>query len=79
MLYGIDVIVLQPGAVRTAIWDKAAALDVSVFAGTDYAAHVGRFRDAFVERGRAGLPPEDIARAVREALGNWTATPRSAP
>ena len=74
MLYGIDVIVIQPGAIQTAIWDKAAALDVSVFDDTDYAPILGRFRDEFVRRGQAGLPATRVASVVRTALE--TARPR---
>lgn len=38
MIHGIDVIVVRPGSVATAIWDKAeAADDVSDYASTEYA------------------------------------------
>ncbi len=35
MIYGVDVIVIQPGSVDTPIWDKAAHLNTT-FDGTDY-------------------------------------------
>lgn len=68
MLYGIDVVVVQPGAVKTAIWDKAEEMDTSAFAGTDYAAAIEKFREEFIARGRRGLEPEAIAAIVRRAL-----------
>ena len=36
MLYGIDVIIIAPGAIATPIWDKAEAFDVSQYEDTDY-------------------------------------------
>jgi short-subunit dehydrogenase len=36
MIYGIDVIVIGPGAIVTPIWDKAEASDDSAYADTDY-------------------------------------------
>ena len=38
MLFGIDVIVIAPGAVATPIWDKVAAIDMTRLAGTPYGA-----------------------------------------
>lgn len=67
-IYGIDVIVIEPGAVRTAIWDKAEREDVSRYVGTDYAGIVARFQKGFVAGGRAGMPAEVVGRAVRREL-----------
>ena len=68
-IYGIDVIVIEPGAVRTAIWDKAEQEDLSSrYAGTDYAVIAARFQKGFIEGGRAGMPAEVIGRVIREAL-----------
>ncbi|MGQ0548992.1 MAG: SDR family oxidoreductase [Armatimonadota bacterium] len=68
-IYGIDVIVIEPGAVRTAIWDKAEQEDLSSrCAGTDYAAIAARFQTGFIAGGRAGMPAEVIGRVIREAL-----------
>src|SRR6266498_1580092 len=45
MLYGIDVIIVGPGAVATPIWDKAEQLDVSTFANTEYGEAVRRVQE----------------------------------
>lgn len=68
MIYGIDVIVVEPGAVATEIWDKAEEEDYSAYADTIYGPILDRFRGYFISRGREGLPPERIARTVRRAL-----------
>lgn len=68
MLFGIDVIVVAPGAVATPIWDKAEQVDVSRYANTPYAASLNKVRDYMLAMGRKGLPPETIGRAVWRAL-----------
>jgi NAD(P)-dependent dehydrogenase (short-subunit alcohol dehydrogenase family) len=47
MIHGIDVIVVAPGSVVTAIWDKAEAEDLSAYAKTEYRASIDRFRSYF--------------------------------
>lgn len=68
MLYGIDVIIVGPGAVATPIWDKADQIDRSTYAGTEYETILRRFATYFVKEGRQGLPPERIGAAVLQAL-----------
>lgn len=67
-IYGIDVIVIEPGSVRTAIWDKAEQQDLSRYATTPYAAIMARFQKGFIAGGRAGMPAAAVARVIREAL-----------
>ncbi|MEZ4670999.1 MAG: SDR family oxidoreductase [Anaerolineae bacterium] len=74
MLYGIDVIIVGPGAVATPIWDKAESQDVSQIANTDYAPFAQRFMRGFIAGGRKGFPPEKIGEVVYKAL--TTAKPR---
>ena len=52
MLFGIDVIVVAPGAVATPIWDKAEDLDVTLFASTPYAAAIDAMKSFMVAFGR---------------------------
>ena len=68
LLYGIDVIVVGPGAVLTPIWDKGNAEDYSGFDSTDYGPLMQRFREFFAAEAKKGLPAEDIGRAIHEAL-----------
>lgn len=68
MIYGIDVIVIGPGAIATPIWDKAEASDDSAYAGTDYGPALKRFKAAFVRRGREGLPVERLGETIHLAL-----------
>lgn len=60
MLYGIDVIVIGPGAIATPIWDKAEAEDLKRFNNTPYAPMMERVADYMLTQGRKGLPPSDV-------------------
>jgi len=70
-IYGIDVIVIEPGSVRTAIWDKAEQDDLaSKYAATAYGPAGAKFARAFISQGRAGVEPEVVAGVIRRALEN---------
>jgi NAD(P)-dependent dehydrogenase (short-subunit alcohol dehydrogenase family) len=73
MLYGIDVIVVNPGSVATPIWDKAEAQDGARYAGTEYEPLLRRFLTAALRSGRSGLPADAVGRVV------WTALTAQAP
>jgi hypothetical protein len=68
MLYGIDVIIVNPGSVATPIWDKAEAQDGARYAGTEYELLLGRFLTAALRSGRSGLPADAVGRVVWRAL-----------
>jgi NAD(P)-dependent dehydrogenase (short-subunit alcohol dehydrogenase family) len=68
MIYGVDVILIAPGAVATPIWDKADAVDIARFANTPFAKPIANVRDYMLKLGRAGFPPEKIGEVVHTAL-----------
>jgi len=68
MLFGIDVITIAPGPVRTPIWDKAEALDIARFASSPYLPVLIRMRAMLAQISEKGLPPERIAALVHHAL-----------
>ena len=68
MLFGIDVVIVAPGAVATPIWDKAEQIDTTRYANTAYAAALDGVKAYMMELGRKGFPPEKIGEAVRRAL-----------
>lgn len=74
MLYGIDVIIIGPGAIVTPIWDKAQALDIAPFLQTEYGKVLAKFRDFMVQRGKSGLPVEQMGELVLHVL--TTAKPK---
>lgn len=68
MLFGIDVIIIAPGAVATPIWDKADRPDIGRYAGTPYAAALARVKSHMLEHGRKGLTEEAVGVAIHKAL-----------
>lgn len=67
-LYGIDVVIIAPGAVSTAIWDKKSAQDISEYLTTDYAESAKTFQKYFVQHGKQGYPPEVFGKFVRKVF-----------
>lgn len=68
MLFGIDVIIVAPGPVKTPIWTKAEEADMSAYQNSPYFPALQKVRAYVQHLGSIGLPPEKIAETVREAL-----------
>ena len=68
LLYGIDVIIIGPGAIATPIWEKADEVDVSRYANTDYAKALDAVKTYMLEIGRNGLKPEAVGSLIADAL-----------
>jgi NAD(P)-dependent dehydrogenase (short-subunit alcohol dehydrogenase family) len=74
-LYGIDVVVVQPGAVRTAIWGKQGSNIATAYAHTDYAEPMARFAAYAEGLERGGYPPDQFGRLLWQVF----VTPRPRP
>lgn len=74
MLFGIDVIVIGPGPVKTAIWDKAEDIDIAQYANSPYRSILERFQKVFISQGRDGYPAEQLGELICTAL--TTAKPK---
>jgi hypothetical protein len=68
MLFGIDVIIVAPGAVKTPIWDKAEQVDVSAYRNSPFFPALEGVRTFMRRLGENGLPPERIAARIADAL-----------
>jgi NAD(P)-dependent dehydrogenase (short-subunit alcohol dehydrogenase family) len=68
MLFGVDVIIVAPGAVATPIWDRANAADIAQFANTPYVPALEKMQAFMVSNGKKGLSPEKLGEAVKTAL-----------
>jgi NAD(P)-dependent dehydrogenase (short-subunit alcohol dehydrogenase family) len=76
MLFGIDVVIIEPGTVNTEMYDKGEKEDLSEFKQTEYWAAVQKFQTYIVTEARTnGLPPERLGEAVHVAL--TTAKPKA--
>jgi len=68
ILFGIDVIVIRPGAVVTPIWQKAEAGVTDRFRGTPFVDALETFERYSADEATKGLAPEVIGQAVWRAL-----------
>src|SRR3982074_1193561 len=68
MLFGIDVIIVAPGAVKTPIWSKAEEVDISAYKNSPFFPSLERIRKFMLHLGETGLPAEKIAERIADAL-----------
>jgi NAD(P)-dependent dehydrogenase (short-subunit alcohol dehydrogenase family) len=72
--FGLRVSLVEPGAVATPIWEKAAKRAGRTFRNIDpearerYAPLVGALREAARQSGAGGIPAENVAQVVHHAL-----------
>ena len=66
--YGVDVVLVQPGPIRTAIWDKAPTPENHEYQDSPYQNGLKRFYNLFVKFGYQGLDPDEIAKIVQKAI-----------
>ncbi len=71
---GISVSIVEPGAVKTPIWEKTSASANEYLSAVPahllelYRSMLGKLRVAAAEAGKHGIPPEEVVKAVEHAL-----------
>ena len=70
MIYGIDVILIEPGPIKTAIWDKTPDPENNDFIGTDYEPSLKQFYKYFIQMGKKGFDADIIGNRVKSILQN---------
>jgi NAD(P)-dependent dehydrogenase (short-subunit alcohol dehydrogenase family) len=68
MLFGIDVVIIAPGPVKTPIWSKAEDVDISAYKNSPYFPALQKVRAFMLHLGSIGLPAETIAEKIFGAL-----------
>jgi len=68
MLYGIDVILVEPGAIQTPIWDKGLEIDLSEYDTTDYKAILRNLHTDLEGQKNGARPVSDVCRVIHTAL-----------
>ena len=69
--WGIHVTLLEPGTIRTPIWEKGTSRAAELLTGRVgelYGERIAAFRRLAAKRGAAGAPAEKVAEAVEQAL-----------
>lgn len=68
MPFGVDVVVIGPGAVKTAIWDKGLSFDQKRYANSIYAPVLTRFTSAVAKQAAGGLDADKVGALVWRIL-----------
>jgi NAD(P)-dependent dehydrogenase (short-subunit alcohol dehydrogenase family) len=74
MPFGVEVSIVEPGAVATPIWDKGSEqiAQMRELVTPDqmqvYGGAMDKFEELFIGAGREGVPPDEVAKAVEHAL-----------
>ncbi len=68
MVFGIDVIVIGPGAIKTPIWDKADETQIQRLSNTPYGKAARAVYEYFMSAGRTGLEPSAVGDLVWRAF-----------
>ena len=68
-IFGIFVSVIEPGSIRTEIWEKADQQDdAAAYMHTPYGQIFAKVSKEYIARGRGGVSPKVVAEPIRHAL-----------
>ena len=69
MLFGIDVVIVAPGPVKTPIWSKGqSSFDIDKYKNSPYLPSLQKVTAYMQHLDSIGLPPERIAEVIHDAL-----------
>jgi NAD(P)-dependent dehydrogenase (short-subunit alcohol dehydrogenase family) len=66
--FDVDVVVVQLGATRTPLWERAKEIDPTPFLGSDYEEALRIVQRKAVKKGFKGQPPAQVAQAILRVL-----------
>ena len=70
MMYGIDVVLIEPGPVQSEIWNKAPKKNDNPFIGTDFEESLKAFYEQVIEKAQNPLPADVIGNAIKDIIEN---------
>ena len=68
LMHDIDVILIEPGPIRTPIWEKTPDIDNNPFIGTEFEKPLRKFTKGYLAIGQKGFPPKVIGDKVVEIM-----------
>ena len=68
LLFGIDVVIIGPAAIKTPIWDKGKQIDVTVYANSPYYKALQNMRAYMMKLSETALPVEKVGELVHRVL-----------
>jgi NAD(P)-dependent dehydrogenase (short-subunit alcohol dehydrogenase family) len=79
MMFGIDVVLIEPGAVKTPIWEKGEGQLLQDFPDTPFTRALEKYREIAMEEARKGFEPEVIGKLIYQTLIARRPKPRYLP
>lgn len=76
LLYGIDVVVIGPGVVKTPIWDKADSVDFEPYQTTDYHAASQKFKHFIDTVSTQGFEQDEFGEMLAKIVTTSKPKPR---
>jgi len=70
LLHGIDVVIVEPGPVKTPIFTKTEELDFTPYKDSEYAGSLDRVVKSTQKLGQGGLEPEEIGKLVAQIFND---------
>jgi len=70
MMFGVDVILIEPGPVKSEIWNKAPSKEDNPFIGTEYEESLKTFYEQVIEKAKDSLSASVIGNAVKGIIEN---------
>tara|TARA_Y100000814_G_C12322276_1_gene398666 strand:+ start:551 stop:1414 length:864 start_codon:yes stop_codon:yes gene_type:complete len=68
LIHDVDVVLIEPGPIRTPIWDKAPDIEDNPFLNTEYEIPLRKFNKGYLKLGVNGLPPKVIGERILKIL-----------
>ena len=68
LIHNVDVVLIEPGPIKTAIWEKVPDIDDNPFLNTEYEIPLKNFFKGYLQMGANGLNPDIIGNKTVEIL-----------
>ena len=68
LIHDVDVVLIQPGPIRTPIWDKAPKIEDNPFLKTEYEIPLRKFNKGYIKLGIDGYSPTIIGNKIVEVM-----------
>ena len=62
-MHNLDVVLIEPGPIRTPIWEKTPDIDKNPFLGTEFEIPLRKFTKGYLAIGRKGFSPKIVAKS----------------
>ena len=68
LIHDIDVVLVEPGPIKTEIWNKAPDIENNPFVNTEYGNSLRKFNNMYIKMGKYGLHPDLVGNLVLKVL-----------